>query len=439
MRTAIKVLLTLFLVLLLLAGATFYSAWWYENNVDRSGWTEENGVYSYKDFYGDPVTGWQEIDGSIYYFFPTDASMATYWQEIDGERYWFSGDGTMDTGLWSIEGSTYYLGEDGKLHTGWLALEGNRYYMDADGAMQTGWQEIGGERYHFRETGAMDTGLVILEGETYRFQDDGPLFTGWDVLEEELVYYLPEGPRATGWQEIDSKLYYFEKNGAMQTGWLTLGDNDYYLQEDGSAAVGPVEINGELRYFSPKGIHVVLVNTTHRVPSWYTMELKTVVGWNQVSTECYSYLVNMLSDMESDGIQCNFNSAYRTLRQQQEILDLRAKEYMERGHDEATAYGIARETVALPGTSEHHLGLAVDLLGDEAIAWLHEHCWEYGFILRYTGDKAHITGFIDEPWHFRYVGVDVAMDMKDSGLCLEEYLGAVPIEPPAETEAPAEN
>ena len=70
MRTAIKVLLTLFLVLLLLAGAVFYSAWWYENNVDRSGWTVENGVYSYKDFYGDPVTGWQEIDGSIYYFFP---------------------------------------------------------------------------------------------------------------------------------------------------------------------------------------------------------------------------------------------------------------------------------------------------------------------------------------------------------------------------------
>ena len=59
MRTAIKVLLAVFLVLLLLAGAALYSAWWYANNVDRSGWTVDSGVYSYKDFYGDPVTGWQ--------------------------------------------------------------------------------------------------------------------------------------------------------------------------------------------------------------------------------------------------------------------------------------------------------------------------------------------------------------------------------------------
>ena len=51
-------------------------------------------------------------------------------------------------------------------------------------------------------------------------------------------------------------------------------------------------------------------------------------------------------------------------------------------------------------------------------------CWEYGFILRYTADKESITGITDEPWHFRYVGKEVSMDMKDSGLCLEEYLGA---------------
>ena len=58
-------------------------------------------------------------------------------------------------------------------------------------------------------------------------------------------------------------------------------------------------------------------------------------------------------------------------------------------------------------------------------AWLAEHCWEYGFILRYTEEKAEITGITNEPWHFRYVGREISMDMKDSGLCLEEYLGAV--------------
>ena len=80
--------------------------------------------------------------------------------------------------------------------------------------------------------------------------------------------------------------------------------------------------------------------------------------------------------------------------------------------------------MALPGSSEHHLGLAVDLLGDDAIAWLQAHCWDYGFILRYTEEKQAITGIVDEPWHFRYVGTEVSLDMKDSGLCLEEYLGA---------------
>ena len=92
------------------------------------------------------------------------------------------------------------------------------------------------------------------------------------------------------------------------------------------------------------------------------------------------------------------------------------------------ARAIALQSVAVPGTSEHHLGLAVDLLGEEALVWLNEHCWEYGFIVRYAADKQHITGIADEPWHFRYVGVEVAMELKDSGLCLEEYLGAYPIE-----------
>jgi hypothetical protein len=66
----------------------------------------------------------------------------------------------------------------------------------------------------------------------------------------------------------------------------------------------------------------------------------------------------------------------------------------------------------------------VDLLGTEAVAWLTEHCWDYGFIVRYTEDKEWITGIVDEPWHFRYVGTRVSLDMKNSGLCLEEYLGA---------------
>jgi D-alanyl-D-alanine carboxypeptidase len=109
---------------------------------------------------------------------------------------------------------------------------------------------------------------------------------------------------------------------------------------------------------------------------------------------------------------------------------------MEAGHDEATANAMTASFVAVPGRSEHHTGLAVDIVGYDYTygtypgstravqAWLKEHCWEYGFILRYTEEKVHLTGYAAETWHFRYVGVEVSMAMKDTGLCLEEYLGA---------------
>ena len=116
------------------------------------------------------------------------------------------------------------------------------------------------------------------------------------------------------------------------------------------------------------------------------------------------------------------------MKEQTEILEYRTQEHMEDfdlTYEEA--YEKALETVAIPGTSEHHLGLAVDLLGEEAIAWFREHCWDYGFIVRYAAEKESYTGIIDEPWHFRYVGTEVSLDMKDSGLCLEEYLGAEPV------------
>ena len=92
--------------------------------------------------------------------------------------------------------------------------------------------------------------------------------------------------------------------------------------------------------------------------------------------------------------------------------------------------------VAVPGTSEHQLGLALDIVDmnhqilDESQEetdtqqWLMAHSWEYGFILRYPNDKSEITGIIYEPWHYRYVGRDAAREIYEQGVCLEEYLGA---------------
>ena len=102
------------------------------------------------------------------------------------------------------------------------------------------------------------------------------------------------------------------------------------------------------------------------------------------------------------------------------------------GQEEAEAN--AATAVAIPGTSEHELGLAADIYSSENMdldesqvntftqQWLMENSWRYGFVLRYPQDKSDITGIIFEPWHYRYVGKKHAKKIFDAGICLEEYL-----------------
>ena len=90
--------------------------------------------------------------------------------------------------------------------------------------------------------------------------------------------------------------------------------------------------------------------------------------------------------------------------------------------------------MARPGTSEHQLGLALDIVDLDyqqldtrqeetpEQKWLMENSWKYGFILRYPTDKSNITGIIYEPWHYRYVGKEAAKVIHEKGICLEEYL-----------------
>ena len=109
------------------------------------------------------------------------------------------------------------------------------------------------------------------------------------------------------------------------------------------------------------------------------------------------------------------------------------QEYIERyekqGHNYFVSRKQARKYVALPRISEHELGLSVDINADTSICskeevynWLNQNAYRYGFIKRYPKDKADITGINNEPWHYRYVGIEVATEMKEKNLCLEEYL-----------------
>ena len=141
-------------------------------------------------------------------------------------------------------------------------------------------------------------------------------------------------------------------------------------------------------------------------------------------------LMTMLRAAIADGISTwQVSAGYRTVAYQQKLFDNQVYEYMQNGLSRENAKSATRKTVADPGSSEHHLGLAFDITvpgvafkGTKQANWMAEHCWEYGFILRYTEEKESITGFLAEPWHFRYVGVEHALIMRDENLCLEEYL-----------------
>lgn len=460
-----KRLLVPVLIGLIILGALAGGIWhWYDNNVDRSGWVEKDGTRFYRDFHADPVSGWLTLEEGTYFFqeggipytgwmehegntylFEESGVLTTGWKELDGSIYYFGSDGIMVSGWQELDGKRYYFGDTGTMVVGWLWLEEGRYYM-SDGIMVTGWQtiddslryfaedgtmcfgftEIDRNTYYFDSDGVMATGMVSIEEVFYNFQDSGIMYTGWLETENGKQYYGEDGAMAVGWQEIDGERLFFTKDGYQtQIGWLTDGEYRYYIQEDGSYAVGPTVIDGKTHYFSPKGIEVILVNGANPVPDYFQQNLVTIEEKHQVDALCYDALVQMLADCKAAGIEYNFNSGYRTMNVQINILEYRTLEHM---RDYNLSFAEAREkaldTVAIPGTSEHHLGLAVDLLGKEAIAWLTEHCWDYGFIVRYTEEKEPITGIIDEPWHFRYVGKEVSLDMRDTGLCLEEYLGA---------------
>lgn len=156
-------------------------------------------------------------------------------------------------------------------------------------------------------------------------------------------------------------------------------------------------------------------------------------------------LEEMLSDAYSDGRTPMVCSAYRDWDTQTVLFQNKiARVKQEKGLTGEAAETEAATVVARPGTSEHQLGLAVDITAStytkldegqmktEDQQWLMENCWKYGFILRYPVGSTEITGVIFEPWHYRYVGKEAAKEITEQGITLEEYLGAEAVGDPRE-------
>lgn len=170
-----------------------------------------------------------------------------------------------------------------------------------------------------------------------------------------------------------------------------------------------------------------LVNRWNSIPEGYAAELKEVPGGERVDERIYGSLMEMLEAAREGNWDelPRVVSGYRTQEEQQALYDEEVDKHLASGCSEAEAKAEAGKWVALPGTSEHQLGLAVDLEGAtyDLFLWLQENSYRYGFVFRYPGGKTDLTGTVEEVWHYRYVGTEAAAEMYERGLCLEEYVG----------------
>ncbi len=206
------------------------------------------------------------------------------------------------------------------------------------------------------------------------------------------------------------------------------------LTSEGDDVASPTYVPSKEIRTVDDGNVLVLVNKEYAVSEDYEpidmVDVDGSLSTNQglkVKAEAYEAYLLMLADAQAEGLNFCICSAYRSYALQESLYN----------NSVATNGLEYTETLfAYPGKSEHHTGYAIDItsasmnwglsqdFADYADgAWITEHCYEYGFIIRYMEGKEDITGYVYEPWHIRYVGVEVATYITENGLTLEEYLG----------------
>lgn len=180
--------------------------------------------------------------------------------------------------------------------------------------------------------------------------------------------------------------------------------------------------------------NLILVNKWNPMPENYSPTLKQLENGHAVDERCYSDLLKMMDDCRNAGLNPLICSSYRTQEKQEELFKRQTDKWIVQGYSQEDAKVQAAKLVAIPGTSEHQLGLAVDIVDvanqnlDESQEktqvqkWLINNSYKYGWILRYPNEKSEITGINYEPWHYRYVGKKAAKEIYDADICLEEYL-----------------
>ncbi|MCU7200267.1 D-alanyl-D-alanine carboxypeptidase family protein, partial [Turicibacter sp. H121] len=333
---------------------------------------------------------------------------------------------------------------------GWEKVNGTWYCFNPSGAMQTGWLKEGKTWYYLKSSGAMATGWEKVNGTWYYFNPSGAMQTGW-LKEGRKWYYLkPSGAMVIGVEKIEGTYYYFNSSGVMQKNLGSNFDINKYNQLISSGKSPSYALNSilypnvktnfykDIRVLKDPSSLTALVNKNFQLPCSYVpndLVLLDVPLYNNSSSNLANYmrseaavaLKKMFNAAKAEkGYKLVARSGYRSYKTQESLYN---NYVSNKGQVWADTYS------ARPGHSEHQTGLAIDItsptvnnslsdsFGTTAEGkWVAQNAHRFGYILRYPQGRKSEVGYEYEPWHLRYVGVEIATEIYNSGLIYEDYV-----------------
>lgn len=192
--------------------------------------------------------------------------------------------------------------------------------------------------------------------------------------------------------------------------------------------------------FNKNDWNLILINSENALPPNFSVNLFELKNSDNnkiylLDKRIIPYLLKMFTFAQRKNITLNIFSGYRDINSQINLLNNSIKKHRKNNRSISEAQNLSLKTIALPGFSEHHTGLAIDLYSNQTrlydnisfentytYKWLINNSYKFGFILRYPKNKTYITNISFEPWHFRFVGYNAAKYMYLNNLCLEEFI-----------------
>ena len=215
---------------------------------------------------------------------------------------------------------------------------------------------------------------------------------------------------------------------------LSVKGQTIYLRNENQSNLQSPSTNTISQGTSDLPWYLTLVNSENPIDDNFQITLTRLRNKQAIDARCYPELQAMMDDCRAAGLSPIICSSYRIYEKQEELFEQQVQEFINQGYGKLDAQRKAAGAVARPGTSEHELGLAIDIVDESnqrlnqyqentaVQRWLMQNSWRYGFILRYPSDKTDITGIQYEPWHYRFVGKEAARIIYENNWTLEEYL-----------------